>query len=283
MIIKKHKTGNEYVLTAQNIWVRNPANHFARSLDINHLVEERDCHLFLENEAHHRSLGLNEVDFETRNNPNVVIVSDGYKFEEEQSQLEKFKDNVIVIGVNGSLAKWKYADKSERYKRAMNWYLANNPYPECKRFLPKHKYYPSCMVAARTNTDFVKDYKGKRYIYSPVRDRLYAGLVNFSGIFIDDYRNPICAAIGAALALKAKKILLFCCDDSFEDERPGSVQLENGLWTYPQHLVTFGIIDALAWWLKKAEISILDHSSGMKYKQIPYIAVDQAIDFFDED
>lgn len=283
MIIKKHKTSNEYVLTSQNVWVRNPLISFAKPLDLNKFTSERDCKLFLENEAHHRTLGLNEVDFETRRFPNVLIVSDGYEFKEKQKELEKFNENVMVIGVNGSLAKWCYADKNDRYKRTMDWYLANNPYPECKRYLPKHKYFPSCMVAARTNIDFVKDYKGKRYIYSPTPDRLYSGLLNFSGVYIDDYRNPICAAIGVALAFRAKKIMLFCCDDSFEDERPGTVRLENGLWCYPQHLTTFGIIDMLAWWLKKAEISIVDHSLGMKYKEIPYITVDQAIEFFDEE
>ena len=103
-----------------------------------------------------------------------------------------------------------------------------------------------------------------------------------SHVFIDDYRNPVCAALGIAYRMNAKKIMLFCCDDSFVDERPAAEKLENGLWAYPQHKISYRIIDGIGYWLKEKEIGIMNHSSGIKYVNIPYISQENLLNYFGE-
>jgi hypothetical protein len=280
MRIKIHKTRNQYILTNSNIWVRNFCLPDVPPLDINHLVSENDCSLFLENEVCHRKKGINELDWGNYKHENVIIVSDGYEFDSKQLILEKFKEKIAVFGTNGSLCKWGYAAKDKRYKRAMTWYVVNNPYAEAKRFLPKHDYFPRCLAAARANADFLKSYKGHKHLYFPIKDRLYSGLSHDSGVYVDDYRNPICASISLAFRAGAKKILLFCCDNSFDKERPGAESLENGLWQYPQQNISNEIMDAMGYWLKNVGIMIANHSSGPNFKNIQYITAEECIDFF---
>jgi hypothetical protein len=101
---------------------------------------------------------------------------------------------------------------------------------------------------------------------------------------IDDYRNPVCAAIDLAFRFEARRIMLLCCDDSFKDPRDAAEELENGLYTYPQHLRLQDIIDAKAFWLnqyKDRKIKVCDYSAGRKYDNITYINTDeQALEFF---
>ena len=212
-----------------------------------------------------------------------MIISDGYDFNKKQQLLEKLNNDIAIIAVNGALKKWKYADKKERYKRRMNWYVVNNPYPECQKFLPQHDFYPNCIMATRTNSDFAKKYKGIIHLYHPTPTNIFKGLQNESGIYIDDYRNPICAAISIAYKMKAEKIMLFCCDDSFADKRPLAEQLENGLWSYPQQQISHRVIDAMAYWLKLNNIVLADHSSCAKYEHVPYIAVEDFVKYFGDE
>ena len=75
------------------------------------------------------------------------------------------------------------------------------------------------------------------------------------------------------------------CDDSFDVEKPGAIKLENGLWTYPQHLKSQEIIDAQCFWLKQAGIEVSDYSSGREYTYASYIENEEAFKkfFIDED
>jgi hypothetical protein len=49
-VIKKHSSGNEYLLTRQNKWVRNYTLNNVPYLDLNNTIEYKDHHRFLENE-----------------------------------------------------------------------------------------------------------------------------------------------------------------------------------------------------------------------------------------
>lgn len=278
MRIKRHHDRNEYALTADNIWVRNLCSegpHF----DINNLIQDKDCQLFLENEVDHRRKSINN--FSSNTAKDVVIVSDGFGFSEKQHLLENFDSKITVIAVNGALRNWKYSGKTERHKRPLNWYVVNNPYPECKKFLPTHGFFPPCLMAARTDVYFADQYKGRKYLYSSSPTFLFRGLQ--PALYLDDYRNPICAAISLSYLMKARKILLFCCDNSFADERPGADRLENGLWSYPQQQVSNRIIDTMAYWLKTKEITISDYSSGAKYEHVPYIDEERLSNYFGEE
>jgi hypothetical protein len=104
--------------------------------------------------------------------------------------------------------------------------------------------------------------------------------------YIDDYRNPICAAIGFAHQFGAEKILLLCCDDSFKEKRDFSVELHNGLHTYPHHVRSQEIIDANLYWLthqENKEVKVADWSSGGEYKNAEYISDEEGVIAFFKD
>lgn len=279
MRIKKHANGNQYVLTPQNKWVRNFAASTVPFIDINNTIEVKDHFMFLQNEVQNGFQRYQWVDSEKMYCPNVVIVSDGYNFKEKHKLLASLPKNITIIGVNGSLAKWEIA------ARSINYYVVNNPYGECVRYLPKRgKVWPKCIASPRTNREFMNNYRGTKLRYYPVNEQSYTTLgmkeVQWQ---IDDYRNPVCAAIGLAYRFNVERLLLLCCDDSFKEERAGAVKLENGLWMYPQHEVAHGLIDGNLYWLGSQphqEVLTGDCSSGPNYTNASYIEEDKIMSFF---
>jgi len=282
MIFKK-KNRNKYLLSETGIWVRNFCEPNVPYLDLNRLDSENDYRTFLGNELSNAKSIRGTFEPSRVTHPNLVIVSDGYGYKKAQEKLAelKYKD-VKIIGVNGSLAKWTMGDKAKT-TRAMSYYMVNNPFMECKRFLPTHGYFPTCVASIRTYPKFVQSYKGQVLFYSPVPNRYYSTPHKDLRPYLDDYRNPITSAISMAHLLEVKKLLLFCCDDSFEDERPASVKLHNGLFCYPQQIKSQQIIDACLYWLKTSGVEIGDCSSGIKYNNARYIEPNELIDFFKED
>ena len=83
--------------------------------------------------------------------------------------------------------------------------------------------------------------------------------------------------------MNAKKIILFCCDEAFEEYREGSVKMDNGYYQYPQQIMSQNIIDKQLYWLKQNQIEIFDHSSGIKYENASYINENQLISFFSKE
>lgn len=278
MRIKKFKN-NEYIIT-EGTWVRNPFSSI-NPLDINS-ISKNELPLIMDNEKKNSIIPHMEIDEQSNSSiENVIIVSDGYEWEERQKILAslpnaKFK----IFGVNGSLAKWNMVGSLSELKRTMAFYVVNNPYPECKSFLPtRHKYYPNLVASTRTCSDFLKAYKNQPYIYSPTPDENYSGMCQ-SMVTFDDYRNPVCAAVSLAVFNGAKKILLFCCDASFKDDRPGSKQMTNGLRQYEQQIKCQKVLDAQFFWLKKAGIKLGDCSSGIEFKNAEYIKIEGIDSFF---
>lgn len=286
MYIKK-KNKNEYV-KAGDIWVRNFVKKEASFISINSLVKSEDQATCVRNESKNRTLNFSNIAEEKLTTPKVVIVSDGYDFDEKHKFLSKLPRDVVVFAVNGALKKWKLLPGQED-ARAISAYVINNPYHEALRYLPNKdsKYWPSCIASIRTNSEFLSKYKGQKYIYTPTREEGY-GYKYSERFYVDDYRNPICASISLAYHFGVKKLMLLCCDDSFEEEREAAIQLENGLWTYPQHLRCQEIIDANLGFLKSQEdneVEVIDYSSGTNYLNATYINTEQdALKFFiDED
>lgn len=278
MRIKKQKN-NQYRL-AGGVWVRNPVCD-SRSLDINSLGS-RDMCLFLSNEE--RNMRLSHMQMEDMDGismENVVVASDGYGWDERQLALASLPNSSVkVLGVNGSLARWRMVGEGAPAKRTMTFYVVNNPYPECACFLPrKHKYYPNMVASTRTNPRFIEEYKGQPYMYRPTPDLDYAGMWE-SCATMDDYRNPVCAALSLAVRGGAKKILLLCCDGAFEDDRPGSVRMKNGLFQYPQQVKCQKVVDGHLFWLKRMGIRVGDCSSGIEYENAEYIKFEDIDSFF---
>jgi len=279
MIIKKHTNGNQYLSTLQNMWVRNFTMDAKNYIDINNTISPKDHFLFLKNETKNSFKRYQWIDGENFYHPNIVIVSDGYNFKEKHKVIENLGKDITIIGVNGSLSKW------EIQKRSMNYYVVNNPYQECMKYLPrKGGVLPKCIASPRTNYEFLDNYRGTKMRYYPVNEKGYKTLGEKETQWqIDDYRNPICAAIGLSYKFGVEKLLLLCCDDSFSDSRPGAIQTENKLWMYPQHEIAHELIDANLYWLKNQnykEILIKDCSSGAKYKNASYIEKENVMSFF---
>ena len=283
MRIKREKDKNEYI-NASNVWVRNFSKSGVKPISLNQLIDPQDYKLVLSNEVSNRSKNLSKIDEENFFFPKIVIVSDGYQFSTRQKILKDLPPDVAIFAVNHALAKWELIPS-----RAINFYIVNNPYPECKFNLQqKHQYYPSCVASSRTNSEFIKKYKGNLFLYEPSQQIGFGQLAN-NKYCIDDYRNPICASIGLAYQFGVQKLMLFCCDDSFEESRQGAVQLQNRLWTYPQHIISHNIIDANLYWLshqedkEDKEVKISNYSSGPEYFNSTYINEEhEVIDFFTE-
>ena len=284
MIIKKHKNRNEYVVTTDGVWVRNFCQPNVTPIDVNHFLKEDEYHYVLNNEFENK-----KIKFSGQNTrfSNIVIVSDGYDFVKNQEILAilPYKE-VAIFATNGALRNWRLVGKNcpVDKQRSINWFVVNNPYPECKKFLPNaHSYYPRCLASSRTNAEFIKQYKGDVVLYQPAPDDNYSGLFsNVEGV-IDDYRNPICAAISLAYRCGVKKLALFCCDGSFADYRPAAEHLKNGLWCYPQQMISQRIIDANLYWLSQTGVKICDISSGIKYENAEYIPSEEILNFFNGD
>jgi len=287
MRIKRHKNNNEYLLADNGVWVRNFCKSDVPFIDINCMIGPEEYGLILENELNNKRTDYVQIDTESQVNGKVVIVSNGYDFESKQELLSKLPSpDVSIIGINGALAGWKLVGEkcAEEMKRSMTFYVINNPYEEASYFLPReHRYFPRCIASTRTNQIFMKGYRGDKFLYVPTVDAHYSGASRDAEYMIDDYRNSVCAAIDLAVKFSAHMILLFCCDDSFAKERPASAKLDNGLWCYPQQIMSQQTIDAKLYWAKSFGIKTGDHSSGINYRNAEYISADKIIDFFEND
>jgi len=267
-IVKRHSNKNQYLLTPQGHWVRDFTKRGIPQ-DINNFIGEEDIRRFANNELAIKAMNVANIDREFVRAPNVVIVSDGYKFNERKSLLKKLPRNVTVIGTNRSLVKWVPDLR-------MDYFVVNNPYEECMSYFPIGNYIPKCIASSRTFPDFVRRYRAVRGVifkYVPTKDKRYGG-INDGVYCVDDYRNPICAAIGLAYRWGVRKLMLFCCDDVFDSERPGAVQIHNGLYMYPQHETAHGFIEASLYWLKRQEfnpVQVVNASHGPEYYETSYI------------
>lgn len=284
MRIKKAISSNEYI-RAGNVWVRNFSKRGVAPICLSHMYEKQDYQSVLKNEERNKSRA--RISDEKLRFRNIVIVSDGYKFKERHKFLSNLPSNVCVLTVNGALKGWKLVGKNiaPEKRKSVNAHVVNNPYREALMGLPEREsaYYPVCISSIRTNSEFCERYIGDIYTYIPTPERVF-GYERNESYFIDDYRNPICAAIGLSYQFDVRKLLLLCCDDSIEEEKTHTVQLENGLWTYSHHLRSQEIIDANLYWLTHQdgkEVKVADFSSGNKYKNAAYISSDkEALDFF---
>jgi len=286
MHIKPHSTNNEYI-RAGDLWVRNFDKN-VKPLSLNYMFTKEDYQEVFSNTS--RNVKYPQVSDELLIFDKIVIVSDGFNFSKIHHDMQDFPKDVAILTTNGALRFWELMSPKidAENRRSINGYIANNPYKECLRYLPKKdiQYYPTCLASSRTNHEFLNKYKGDVYVYEPSPEDSF-GTSRKSGYYIDDYRNPICAAIGLAYQFKVKKLMLMCCDDSFEKERDFAVQLDNGLWSYPQHLRSQEIIDANLYWIKNQEdaiVEVADYSNGSKYVNASYIKCkEEARRFFEDE
>lgn len=285
MLIKNNSNKNVYTITENGIRVRDFTKTSVPYVDINQLTKPEDYRLLLHNEVQNKILRMQHIDTENIYHKKVVIVSNGLGYKQKQHLLLDIPSDVVIIAVNGALAEWELLEGTKKQK--INYYLVNNPYPECMGFFPRqNRYFPKCIASMRTNPEFTRQYakKGTMYRYVPVPEKKFSGMKSDALYHIDDYRNPICAAIGFAYRSGAEKILMFCCDDAFSEGKDGMIKVEDS-WVYHQQMISSEIIDANFYWLKNQEdikVEIVDHSSGVKYKNADYIENDNFVEFFNQ-
>jgi len=258
-MIKKHKNKNKYILE-DKLYVRDFTNYDCIPVDLNQLTSFEDQNVFIENEMNNFQRKYSE--FELNKHEKIIIVNDGYGFQEKHLLLSQVDKDVCIIAVNGALKEWRLIKKISGLERSVNYYLVNNPYEECKNYIPEnHSYYPKCIASTRTNSDFLNLYKGNKHLYSPTPNNSFSSLFDYK-LKVDDYRNVICAGLDISFKFNASKIFLYCCDDSFEKNKPGSISMENGLRCYPQQLISEKIIGNMCYWLKNKNIEIYNYSNG---------------------
>lgn len=292
-VIKKSKDKNQYLLTPNKYWIRDFKQRCV-PIDINNFNFKDDVKLITNNSEFILSKLIPEIGSEQLPRfDNIAIVSDGYDFNNAKSVLNQLSQKVKIIGTNGSLSKWDVDDKGVT-KRAMDFYFVNNPYGQCVSNLPKHNYHPRCICSIRTNRGFISRYRGQLFYYNPTPTKQFGKKIGV-GKSIDDYRNPICGALSLSMLCKARRILLFCCDNAFKDKRPGAEKLPNGLWIYPQHKIVNEIIDGILYWAKLTreedissdfdlnnDLQIMHYSHGPEYKNVNYIELEDIKGFFND-
>lgn len=276
----KKKNYNEYRILDEEVWVRNFTLPESPPVDQNEdMYTPDDLSLCLLNETQNYKMRLPQIGAEQIKYDKVVIISDGYNFNKKKEVLMSLPRDVAIIGTNNVLNWWTIGRRS----RPMTYYICNNPYTQCMRFLPKNKmYYPPCIASVRTNASFIREYLQKMgliYLYTPVSTKNYSGLNHGTTRYaVDDYRNPVCAAISLAYRFGVKKLLLFCHDDCFAENRPAAILAENNLWAYPQQQIANHIIDAQLSWLTQVQCGY--NAEGLKLNNASYIPVDQVLEFF---
>ena len=273
--LKKHSNKNQYLHVGDDLWIRNPGISGVPFLDINNLLPSSDYPTMLKNEQWSMRAKYPWIDTENIVARKAVIVSDGFGFEAGHDQIANLPKDVLIFAVNGALSKW------ESTKRTPNFYVINNPYSESQNYLPRSTG-TKCIASTRTNSEFMAAYSGAKFRYCPSSDGRYCGVENHDCKYkIDDYRNPVCASINLLHRFGVQKLALAFCDEVFEDERPASLQSEDGKWYYPQHLIVNKLIDGNLYWLNKNNgCKTVQHLTGPKLKVAEYIPLENMSRFF---
>lgn len=274
MRIKKIKNNQYIKVDNYDYWIRNYTNS-NYYLDINNKIPQSEYFLLMQNEFWNNKKRYAWIDSENISYSCAIIISDGYDMEKVYPFLESIspQDNVCIIGINGSLRKWNC-------KKSLNYYVVNNPYEECISYLPNHnRTLPKCIASNRTNYTFLQNYNGIKYRYSPVSEECFSFSKSNENFYqIDDYRNAVCASIGLSYRFKVRKILLLCCDDVFNENKPGSIEFQEGFYCYEQQILATSIIDSYLYWLNK-KVDVKYYCKWKKMKNAEYIDISNMLDF----
>lgn len=271
--------GHRYALSPGGIWVRDFVSTKQTGPDISNITKVEERGVLLLNRILNRAAKPNVQDMNPKKRPKVLVVSDGLGFKDIGPVLEGLPKDVYVIGVNRALSKWG-ADW-----RPMNLFLANSPYQDAMRMLWKHrnKPWPPCLVSSRVFPGFLEAYEGPLFLYEPACEENFAWRVESGCLRLDDYRNPVCAAVCLAERCLVDRLAFLCCDDSFREERAGSVPAREGHWCYPAQIVAHGVIDSMLGWMEscgREGVRFADSSHGPEYTHANYIPKEALAAFF---
>ncbi len=269
--IKTTKDRNEYSL-ANNLWVRNFTRDDTKALDINELYSENEIRLCIENEIKNSKLAVPNISTEDFDFNSVIIISNGYGFRENHKQLiESIKtyDGRQVICVNNTVIAWN----ANKYP---NFYLTNSFYR-----LSAMNFLPRLICSQRIDYDFLKSYRNNKFVYSPTPNYKFSSPNAIDETcFIDEYRNPICAALACAYKFKASRIFLAFCSEGYEKQRDGMIDVGNGIFMYPQQQLANNLINHMIFWYRYSNPLIKIFHTGLKnsFSFAKYLKVEDFIE-----
>lgn len=246
--IRNHISGNQYALTEnKKIWIRNFGISHASPLDINNLYSEHELNIIITNEmvnTYHKNATYEPEDLSDKN---VFIISDGYGFEKTKEIINSLNiDNHYIILTNSALKFWD----AKNYLPSL--YVVNNPYKESLSYINR-RLFPRLLASTKTYPEFFKYYNlnAGLYLYHSTPQTNYKSPTksDYSN-YIDDYRNPICAALVNCFYGNAKNIFLMSCSEGFNENKNGSI-LVGGVYQYPQQIIADQIINNNIFWIKK--------------------------------
>ena len=242
--IKIHKNKNDYFLTDDKIWVRNFAKTNVKPLDINNFYNEKEIQLLLDNEIKNHELQTFDFASEIKQNKKVLIISDGYGFQNSSTWLDQIPNDVKIIANYGACRFWNS-------KRMPNYMVATNPFSDALVYLPE-RIFPILITSARTNNDFLKRYANTIIKYYPTPDENYESPISHnSPLYIDEYRSSIAASVAIAHKMGCEKLCLAYPINAYEKQRPATEKIEDTeLFFYPQQKIARNLIDANIFWHK---------------------------------
>ena len=278
LTVKNHKNGNQYLYIDNNIWVRNFTVPFAKPIDINKLYQDEEIKNFIDNE--NKNIYSKYPKFEPKDlsQKNIIIVSDGFGFENINNLLEKINLNKkFIVLTNNSLKKWNNLNVLP------DLFIENNPFKECLNNISL-KFYPNCLISTRTYHKFIDYYKYKNIkMYDPTPLEKYnTAIKSDDSKYLDDYRNSICAAINYSYFCNAKNLFLLFCSEAFEKQKPATILHNDGEhYQYPLNNLSEKIIDGMLFWLKKknSNINIFYHGLNKTFNFASYIDSETLIEY----
>lgn len=256
--IKLHKNKNEYFLTEDNIWVRNFFKSNVTPKDINNFYKQNEIDVILQNEIKNQEKNMLDFFSETINHKKILIIADGYGFQNSSEWLDKLPTDIKIITVYGASRFWNS-------KRLPNYMVLTDPFETSLSYLPE-KLFPILLSSARSCNQFIERYPNKIYKYYTTPDETYESPVSYENQkYIDEYRSAISAAIVIASKMNCEKLCIAYPINAYVKERPGTIKLdETNYFYYPQQKIARNIIDANLFWYKMNKQNINISYIGMK-------------------
>lgn len=252
--------------TLSKVWLRDFYKPTYLPRDINNNLDN-DQITYVQNEFKNLRYRLPRIDTEQLFFNNIIIINDLLDKENELLEFLKLNERNnkpwTVFMVNKALSKWKH-------NFGVDYYVVNNPYKESMQYLPlTHNYLPKCISSIRTYTDFIGNYiqrKGVVYSYMPGYSEANKPVYSKSLYCVDDYRNPICAILSLAAKWLTKNIILFCCDEVYNEKKEGSIEVEKGFYRFPAQQIAWEIISGCCYWHKEYKTKVFSCGGKLPFR-----------------
>lgn len=255
----KYYNNDEYLNLdiESNFFIRNFCSDKNVFLDIDDYYYENDIKIINENIIINKNKLNSSINSKKYNKKNIAIIfGDGKNWNEIDKDI--FDINAIKIGVNRSLLK---------HCENLNIYISNNPYHNSIECIPNFiKKFPDGLFTYKTSHKFIKKYKGCKYGYNiPNLSNNKIRLNPFNHkLCLEDHRNPYLAALSLCYFLEVDIVILVSCENSFIEQVPGSIYIDEGVYMYPQHIYNLSMISAGAYWLNNIGKKVLFYNSNIK-------------------